>query len=105
MFKRGVEVSSDKVVEVVYSALREINEQRSGNEQLALELSTSLLGEASGLDSLTMINLFAAIEDGVEDAFGVYVSVSSEETAGEAGQEWVDVGSLAAFLEARLKEL
>jgi acyl carrier protein len=90
----------EEIVEVVYQALRELNEQLTPESQIVLSPETVLVGSNGGLDSLGIINLIAGVEQAVQDKFGVTITLFAEDPASTDMDAWATVGSLADHLES-----
>ncbi len=63
--------------DIVMQALTEANSVLAPDKQIATEPGTPLLG-GSGVDSLSLVTLLMAIEDRVEEALDVEVSLTEE---------------------------
>lgn len=88
-----------EVLEEVLACVRELNRQLPLDEQLPAAASSPILGEGSGLDSLSIVNLMVAVEDRVRERFGLEVSLL--DLAADEGEELATVGTLSAWLSAR----
>ena len=57
-----MDITREKIIEVLYESIGELNEQRSKDQQLACSPQTPL-GGGAGLDSLGFVNLVALVEE------------------------------------------
>jgi acyl carrier protein len=99
---RGVSLGED-VTELVVSALREHAETRAIASPSALGADTPLFGRDGVLDSLGLVALVVAVEQAIEDAYGVSVTLADERALSERKSPFGTVGTLAAYA-ARLIE-
>jgi len=78
-------LTREQALSIVQSAISELNEMRGPSAQMPLETTTVLQGVHSGLDSLGLINLIAAVEDKAKDVCGksVYLGVDESTTGSE----------------------
>ncbi len=91
----------DRIIKLVYESITELNEQR--DPALRLKCAPTSLGGSSGLDSLSMVNLIALIEEKVEEAFNRTL-VLFDSTEDDTSNPLESVGTLAEFIEHRLGE-
>lgn len=57
----------NKITNIIYESVKEINEFLDENEKIKLSLNTFLLGDKSSLDSLKFFNLILSIERKIKD--------------------------------------
>ena len=98
-----MEITREKIIEVLYESIAELNEQRSKDQRMALSPQTPL-GEGSGLDSLGFVNLVALIEEKCDDRFGRTLVLSVPHIDPAAHDPFETVDSLAKFLEVILTD-
>ena len=90
-------------MDIVTRAIDLINKNKAEDEQLSKSPYTQLMGEDSNLDSLTIVNLFVAVEQIIEDDTGEIVIVVDQDAIGEDEHPFRTVQTLAAHLDERLK--
>lgn len=66
-----------KILELIYSAISEVNQQLPAGEQIAQSESVVIAGTDGVLDSLTLLTLIASAERHVEDAMHTQTSLAS----------------------------
>ena len=71
----------DLVMESIFSAIDEINEQLPVGKKINKSLETVLVDQRDGLDSLGLVNFIVSVEQKVEENFGVDFSL----TLGDVG--------------------
>lgn len=90
--------SREEILAIVRAAVAEINELRSGADQIGDAEDAVLLGEAGGLDSLGVINLVSGIEERLAKRFGVNITIPAAEPTATQADPWRNVGALTDFL-------
>jgi acyl carrier protein len=94
----------DRVLEALYRAVDVIAPELPRGTRLAKSPDTVLLGEASPLDSLGLVNLIVAVEQAVEEEFGAPLSLLDEAQLQPEDSPLRSLGALADHLHARLQE-
>lgn len=92
------------VIDVIYESIDIVNEQIIDGPKIEKSKETILLGDASLVDSLSLVNLVVAIEDAVSRYVGKPVSLVDEELLSSTDQPLRSVGSLAVFIENKIKD-
>jgi acyl carrier protein len=91
----------DKAYDVIYRALRAVNELLPAENQVRLSPDERLIGPDGKLDSLGYINLVAALEQEYEIAFGRSIVLGGAAPEGEAEDPFRTVATLADELVLR----
>ncbi len=92
-------VDRSRLLDVVYDAIDEVNSLREASQQIEKSENVRLYGQAGALDSLALVNLVVALEQGIDDAFGVGVSLVTEETMSPTESPFRTVKQLVDYLE------
>jgi hypothetical protein len=92
----------NRVQDVVFRAIDEVNKQRPAHRHLAKAEHTVLIGPSGGLDSLGLVNLIAVLEQEVETAFHRSINLIDDDLMSDAPVHFADVASLTRHLTARL---
>ncbi len=58
----------NKILEGIYAAIDEVNEQLPEDQNLEKSLETVLLGSSGKLESVNLVNLLVAIEENIEES-------------------------------------
>lgn len=95
---------NEKVLECVYAAIDEANEDRQDRPPLEKSVETPIHGTASGLDSLGLINFVVAVEEGVERDLGATIMLSDDRTLVQEPSPFESVGTLVDYIEVLLSE-
>jgi acyl carrier protein len=86
----------EDLISLVIKALRDTN----GHEikiPSVLKSETSLFGQGGILDSVGLVTLIVTVEQSIEDAFGVSISLADEKAMSQQHSPYRTVGSLAEF--------
>ena len=94
-------INRENILGVLYESIRELNELRSKEQQLACAPDTCL-SETGGLDSLGFVNLIALIEEKCGQRFGKCLILSDIEDS--ESDPFHSVEALAKFIESALTE-
>ncbi|HET9938461.1 MAG TPA: hypothetical protein VFQ28_06700 [Gaiella sp.] len=95
---------NEKVLECIYAAVDEANEQRAGEPPIAKEPATPIHGGGSELDSLGLINFVVAVEENVERELGVVVVLGDDRAIDHDPSPFGSIAALAAYVELLLAE-
>ena len=93
---------NEKVLECIYAAIDEANQDRHGKPPLEKAPDTPIHGAESGLDSLDLVNFVVVVEDNLEQAFGTAVMLSDDRALGAEPNPFRSVGNLAEYVESQL---
>ncbi len=88
-----------KALEILYSAIDELNEQLEEEDRIDKALDSPIMGAEAGLDSLTLVNLVVAIEQEVLAQTGQTVVLVDEDAMGADAHPFRNVSSLASHIE------
>ena len=97
-------IIDNKILELVYNVIDEINEQLHEEDQLKKSVDTALFGASSGLDSLGLVRIIIAVEQEIEDNLGVTVALADERAMSQKYSPFRTVGSLLNYIEMILEE-
>ena len=87
-----------RITHAIFRAVDAVNRGRTQSLRVEKSLKTPLMGPGAVLDSLGMINLIVAIEEEVEDAFGVAINIADAEARAQTNGPFATVGSLTAYI-------
>ena len=87
-----------EVLEAIYTAINEVNEELSDDEQIAKGPNTVLVAKSGGLDSLALINLIGEVEDKIEDEFDASITLADENAMTMENSPFATIDSLAAYI-------
>ena len=88
----------NKILKGIYVAIDEINEQLPEDQNLEKSLETVLLGSSGKLESINLVNLLVAIEENIEETFGIPISITDERAVSEKNSPFRTVETLCNFV-------
>lgn len=92
----------DKIFQLIYIAIDELNEQREADDQISKTENTVILGHDSMIDSLGLVNLIVSLEQSVNDEMDVEITLADERAMMMESSPFRTVRTLADFIEALL---
>ncbi len=87
-------MNSEKIQQVVFGAIDEINLQLPEDKRIDKSADSSLFGKVGRLDSLGLVNLIVATEEKIEKEFGVQLTLTDQEMMTNENSPFQTVGSL-----------
>jgi len=97
-------IDPHQVTTVVYRAIDELNQMRSGDDQLEKTLATKLAKPRGPLDSMSLINLIMETEQLIEDHFGVQLDLADQTAVAEQTNPLESVAAFVEHLTERLNQ-
>lgn len=91
------------IEEVLEAAFAELNDELGADAALVFAPDTPLIGN-DALDSLNLVLLVTAIENGVEERLGVELALTNDEELLSPDGPLRTLGSLRAFLAERTQD-
>jgi acyl carrier protein len=95
-------VESEKIIQVIFDTVDELNEQYTEEQRLAK--STVLFGEGGKLDSIGVVTLIVATEQKLEEIFGISLTLADEKAMSQERSPFRTIGSLADYIEMLIEE-
>ena len=97
------EVGKLKLLEVLYEAMAEVNLELLDEDQLALDPSTALFGEAAALDSMDLVRLVVLYEQKLNELLGMELSLTDDRAMSEENSPFQTVASLVDYVKQLLE--
>ena len=94
----------NKIETVIIEHIEEFNSTLENPVDLSKGADSVLFGAGGTLDSVDFVSLVVDIEQMVEDRFGQVVGLSDARALSQKNSPFRTVGTLAAYIESRLKE-
>jgi acyl carrier protein len=94
----------EKILNCIYKALDEVNEQLPDDQQLEKTPETVLLGKSGKLESIDLVNILVATEDYLEEEFSMPISITDEKAVSEKNSPFTTIETLSDFISDLLKE-
>lgn len=97
-------IDGEKVLQAIFDAMDEVNEQRPEDQRLEKSADTVLFGESGMLDSLGLVNLIVGVEQRLEEDFGASVTLADEKAMSLKNSPFRSVKTLAEYAATLLSE-
>jgi len=94
--------NKDTVIEIIYRALRNLNEELEDEKRIALSPETKLFGPNATLDSLSLVSVIVDVETAVSDEYGRNISLTDDTAMTQALSPFSDVTTLADYIVRQL---
>jgi acyl carrier protein len=91
-------------LDAVYAAIDQINRQNAHQKPVRKEPETALYGSSSDLDSLDLINLVVAVEQQIEQRFGVALALADDRALSQEVSPFTTVRTLAEYIAMLFEE-
>lgn len=92
------------VVQAIYDAIDEVNQQLPGKQRIEKSTDTVLFGRSGKLDSLGLVNLIVSVEERVEEEFGIVITIADERAMSQRNSPFKSVGTFADYISLLLEE-
>jgi acyl carrier protein len=89
----------EKIFQLIFIAIDELNEQRSADNQISKTEDTVILGQESMIDSLGLVNLIVSLEQSVNDEMDLEITLADERAMMMESSPFRTVRTLADFIE------
>ncbi len=93
-----------QILDVVLAAAEELNPDLPNKIAVDAGENAPLYGNAGVLDSLGLVSLVAAVEEGVQMQFGATITLADERAVSRRESPFRTVGTLVDYIENRLAE-
>lgn len=94
----------EKIVQAVYNAVDEMNEQLPKGVKIEKSLDAGLYGSTGKLESIDVVGFIIEVEDQIKSEFGVSITIADDRAMSQKNSPLLTLGSLTAYLEELLKE-
>jgi len=95
---------TQRIVDSIYRAVDELNQQMPSERQLDKSVDTALFGKSTKLDSLALVNLIVATEQNIEEEFGTTVTLADEKAMSQKNSPFKTIGTLTEYIALLLTE-
>jgi acyl carrier protein len=92
----------DELTDLIVASTRELAAEQGLEIDGALGSETRLFGEGGLLDSMALVSLVIAVEQAIEEKFGVAVALADEKALSQRSSPYRTIASLAAYAAAEL---
>ncbi len=92
----------EEITCAVFEAVDDLNRQLPRSQRLTKSLGTPLLGAGATLDSLGLVNLIAAAQQRIEEAFGARLTLADGAFLADDARSTLTLGEFIDFIETAL---
>lgn len=96
--------SKAAVIEIIYRALRSLNDELDEDKRVALAPDTRLFGPEASLDSLSLVSVIVDVESAVADDLGRAISLTDDKAMSQEVSPFSNVTTLANYIVVQLAE-
>ena len=96
--------NNERITNVIFSAVEEVNDQLPRKQRLEKSIGTILFGKSGKLDSLALVNLIVAVEEKIQEEFGVTVTLADERAMSQTNSPFKSLGTFADYVTLLLEE-
>jgi len=89
---------------LILESVGDMNDQLPDEQQLDLSTKTALYGRDGKIDSLGLVNLIVAVEEKVQDKFGITITLADERAMSQKCSPFTTIASLVDYIEMLIKE-
>jgi acyl carrier protein len=94
----------EKISQMLFSVIDELNQLRPTEERLEKDLETPLAGDSGRLDSAGLINLIVVAEQKTAEELGMPILLTDDRTMSQVNQVFRTLGTLADYIYLLLNE-
>ena len=88
----------NKVIKTIIVTINEYNDGLSKNDQISSDLSSSIYGGSSNLDSMGLVSFIVGLEQNIEDKFDQSISLADEKAMSQKTSPYQNINSLADYI-------
>jgi acyl carrier protein len=96
-------INNDEIIQVIFQAIDELNEQLPKEERLDKSVGMELFGSGGKLDSLRLVSLVTTLEQKIEEGFGITVTLFDHLASSENDNPFMNINRLADFIASILE--
>lgn len=97
-------IDSNKIMDILFSAIDELNEIRSTGHAIEKSPATVLFGEKGTLDSIGLVSFIVSVEQKIAQETGVNVTLADERAMSQKNSPFRTVSALADYISILLAE-
>ena len=87
----------DKLINLIIELARDLQSQEPSQSNATIDSATRLFGKKGLLDSKGLVSLVIAVEQEVEDKFGVSIALADEKALSQESSPYRTVETLAEY--------
>jgi len=90
----------EKILKIIFESIDDININKSNDKKILKSVDTRLYGEESSLDSLELITLIVAVEEGINRILSVQITLADDRALTQEISPFSTVKSLLDYSES-----
>jgi acyl carrier protein len=94
---------NEKIIDAVFSAIDDLNENHLDGIKLTKSIETKLFGKNGLLDSLGLVNLIIAVEQNIQERFSVALTLADEKALARKNSPFLSVSALVEYISSLLE--
>lgn len=94
----------EKIENIIYEVLKEINEELENETFLNPNLKTKLYGGSGAMDSLALVSFIADVEDRISETFDKNIVLADEKAMSAKTSPFRNIESLSTYILELLKQ-
>ena len=91
-------IEDSKILDIIYKAVSEINEQLPKKQRIDKSPESELFGKDGKLDSLGLVNLIVTVEELVEDELEETITLADEKAMSQNNSPFRSIDALAKYI-------
>jgi len=96
--------NQERILQAIYNAVDEVNEQLPKGKKLDKASDTVLFGRPGKLDSLSLVSLIVAVEQNIHDEFGIDVTLADDRALSQRNSPFRTIGALSEYIALLLNQ-
>ena len=96
--------NQERILQAIYNAVDEVNEQLPKGKKLDKASDTVLFGRPGKLDSLSLVSLIVAVEQNIHDEFGTDVTLADDRALSQRNSPFRTIATLSEYIALLLNQ-
>ncbi len=97
-------IDSNKIMDILFSAIDELNEIRPTGQTIEKSPGTVLFGEGGTLDSIGLVSFIVAAEQKIAQETGINITLADERAMSQRNSPFRTVSALANYISLLMSE-
>lgn len=94
----------EKLTQAIYQAVDELNGQLPKGVRVAKSLEAPLYGPGGNLESIDLVNLIIEVEEKVNEAFGVSITIADDRAVSAQNSPFLTLGALQDYVSGLIQD-
>ena len=96
--------NKERILDAIFSALEETNQQLPSGGQLKKSPDTILFGRSGMLDSMALVSLIVSVEENIAEKLGIAITIADERAVSQKSSPFQTVKTLTDYTELLVNE-